>query len=295
MSIPDYIVKQYGTSDIEEIKKAKDLENTISKGITDDVLYKSLDIKEVKQMMADVGLDYFEGAEERTATFTISTEDLDRSSEIVIQDGIDKSDYLKNPVIHYVHNTSTVPIGKTLKIWRAGKTTKALAVFFTKEIEDTGLAETIFKLVKAGAMKGASLSGKVLEAHYPDEKEAKLYKMSPYGRFIDKCLMTEWSVCSIPCNANTLKKSLTVEDFDMAKSFGLIEEENKTDIIEENNKLKETITGLTKSVEELKIKMSEINNTLTNFISKGLKLEESKNDDSDYLLSKIDSLIKKFN
>ena len=292
--INEYIVNKFGSNDSSEIRRIKMEANNFSKSIADIVEVKAYDEKEVRDLCKAAGIEYLEGYEARVATFIISTEDVDRDSDIVKQAGIDKDDYMKNPVIMFAHNSRSLPIGATLKVWQSNKQTKALALIYDDRVDSTGLSETIFRMVKAGALRGASIGFSTKEARYPTDDEIKQYKMDPWGVIFEKVSMHEWSICSIPANQNALRTSKMFEEkhFKIAEEFGLIEKiENKTDKDDKLNKVLEELNTLKQSINSLTEKVSEVSKSLNGLILKGLKEPENKDEDNfDSLLKELEGL-----
>lgn len=297
MELSEYIISKFGSSDINEIRRMKLETEKFSKSLTEVVEVKAYDEKEVRELCKAVGIEYLEGYETRVVTFTISTEDVDRDSDIVRQAGIDKDDYMKNPVIMFAHNSKSLPIGSTLKIWRSNNSTKALALIYDDRVDSTGLSDTIFRMVKAGALRGASIGFSSKEARYPTDDEIKQYKMNPYGVIYEKVSMHEWSVCSIPANQNSLRTSKAFEEkhFDIAKEFGLIEKENISDKDDNLNKVMKRLSDIDESIKSLKEQVTEISKAISEgLILKGLTPNKEEEDVKEYddLLDKISDVIK---
>ncbi len=82
----------------------------------------------------------------------ISTNQTDRYGEIVEQEGIDITNYLKNPIVLWGHDYYLPPIGKTLKLIQQKRKTTAYFVF-----APTQFAQEIKSLVKGGFVNMSSI------------------------------------------------------------------------------------------------------------------------------------------
>ena len=222
--IPDYLVEKYGTDSAEEIKAAKQNAERLDTAVFEKVsVEKVLGASEFKTRLSELGIEYRKELEDRQAVFTISTEDVDRDGDIIKADGIDTSDYLKNPVVLFAHDSTSLPIGVSLKLYRSNKQTKAVVLFFDDTIDKTGTSDTIFRFVKAGGIKGASIGFRPIKARFPDQKELDTLGMGPYGVMYEKTSLLEWSVVSVPANQNALRsKALKDCNIKHLKELGLV-------------------------------------------------------------------------
>ncbi len=82
----------------------------------------------------------------------ISTMQTDRYGEIVVQEGIDTDNYLKNPIVLWGHDYYLPPIGKTIKLIKQKTKTTAYFVF-----AKTQFAQEIKYLVEEGFVNTASI------------------------------------------------------------------------------------------------------------------------------------------
>lgn len=127
-----------------------------------------------------------EASAEDTGTFrmVISTDDVDRHGEIVVQEGINTDNYLQNPIVLWGHNSWEHPVGITTKIYleKDGTKTKTIAEGKFAPTED---GQELRKLYEAGMLNTSSIG------FIPLEYE---------GNKITKCELLEWSFVSIPAN-----------------------------------------------------------------------------------------------
>lgn len=198
-----------------------------------------LSSKDVKDIITKM-----KGAKD-TGTFEmiISSEHVDRSGEIVLQDGIDTSYYLKNPIVLSFHDYYAMPIGVTdsleIKVINGVKCMIAKGRF--APTEDGQEARTLY--------------------------EAKMLNTSSIG-FIPKlwgenntivqCQLLEWSFVPVPCNPEAI--SMLNLDFDKLVKKGIIikNEETVADAVSEEDK--ETVIDkddTTETTEEIVVAKDE--------------------------------------
>ncbi|KKK95351.1 hypothetical protein LCGC14_2673660, partial [marine sediment metagenome] len=63
----------------------------------------------------------------------ISTAALDRDGEVLLPEGVDLTNYRKNPVVLWSHDYKSVPVGKNLWIKQDAKGLKAATLFANTE------------------------------------------------------------------------------------------------------------------------------------------------------------------
>jgi HK97 family phage prohead protease len=120
------------------------------------------------------------------ATFVISDESVDRQGEIIKQDGWDFTNFKKNPVILFGHDSYDLPIGKAVDIYTEGDKTYAV-IEFAAEIYDKAM--TVFNMVKNGILNTVSVGFINLEY---DNNE------------LTKNELLEVSIVPIPANPNAI-------------------------------------------------------------------------------------------
>lgn len=126
--------------------------------------------------------------------FIVSTNALDAHGERISVDGIDLKDYKKNPVVLWGHDGFNLPIAKATKVWKEGGKLMARAQFYLKD----EFAAKVYGYIVDGFLNAVSIGGMVQE-------------WSDDGITINKMLMKEFSVVSVPANQEALvtAKSLT--------------------------------------------------------------------------------------
>lgn len=142
----------------------------------------------------------------RSARFVMSVEELDSYGDIVVQSGIDRSRFDKNPVALFGHRSWDAPIGtwSDIKTVRSSpKRTEGTLTFVEEGVDD--VADRIAKHVKAGSLKACSIGfrGKKVERIRDDND------MWTGGYTFHEVELYECSVVTIPAVTNALVKGAT--------------------------------------------------------------------------------------
>jgi len=137
----------------------------------------------------------------RRVSFTISTAAPDRDRDTLAVDGWQIDSYLKNPVVLWAHDYSSLPIGRAVSVTPKGKALRAVAEFATAEMNP--LAESVYQMLRAGFLNATSVGFRPLKHAYDEERGG--------FDFMEQELL-EFSVVPVPANAQALQD---------AKSLGL--------------------------------------------------------------------------
>lgn len=143
--------------------------------------------------------------EERRITFVISTNDQDRSEDVIDPKGIDFSDYLANPVVPYGHNYSGKSYGRGENLSVDGNKLIGDVVFPPEG--DFPDADIVYKLYKNKFQHAVSI-GFIPVDYEPNEN-------SKYGIHFTKISMLEFSLVLVPDNPKATRlKSFLEENCD---------------------------------------------------------------------------------
>jgi len=139
---------------------------------------------------------------DRVVRFKISSEAIDRDGDIIRQEGLDFSNFSQNPIILFNHNKD-LPLG-TGKDWQREGTETFMDVQFAPKGVSPFIDEK-FELVKCGVLNAGSIS--FIPKDYGwidlDGREVFEYKKSE---------VLEYSVCTIPCNPESLAVSRSLKE-----------------------------------------------------------------------------------
>jgi HK97 family phage prohead protease len=137
--------------------------------------------------------------ESRAATFTISTETVDRMGDTIAVDGWKLEAYRKNPVVLWAHDSTSLPVAKAPKIWTEKTSLKADAEFTPK-----GMArfnDTVFEMLKGGFLNATSVGFAPLKYAFVDDPA----RWSGID-FLEQELL-EFSIVPVPANSEALVES----------------------------------------------------------------------------------------
>jgi HK97 family phage prohead protease len=132
--------------------------------------------------------------QEGEVEFTVSTNALDSHGERIDVDGIDLSDFKKNPVVLWGHDGFNLPIAKATKIWKEGNKLMSRAKFYLKD----EFARKVYDYIVDGYLNAVSIGGMVEE-------------WGEDGMTISKMKMKEYSVVSVPANQEALVASKSLD------------------------------------------------------------------------------------
>lgn len=138
--------------------------------------------------------------------FTISTDHIDRDGDTIEQSGWDLSEYKKNPVVLWAHDSSAPPVAKANATYLAPSVSKAsgeesvhlmsVAEFPSKDLYPFG--NMVGRLYKNGYLHGASVGFLPMDYEINREREG----FSPVDFKTQKLL--EWSAVPVPSNPEGL-------------------------------------------------------------------------------------------
>lgn len=116
----------------------------------------------------------------------ISSGSTDRHGEKIDIDGMDTRKYMKNPVVLWAHDSTSLPIAMATKLWKeSGK----LMGRFKFAVSEYPFAKTVYELVRGGFIRAVSVG------FIPLEMEGNVYSKSE---------MLEFSVVPVPANPEAL-------------------------------------------------------------------------------------------
>lgn len=165
---------------------------------------------------------------ERVVRFRASDDTLDRYEEVIVAEGWDLTEFIRNPVVMQFHDHHSWPIGTAVA---AGIVKGGLFIdseFDPPEVDES--ADLVFRKIKYGTVRTGSvgfipiawISRMDNKLHgNPKNKidvDAMLAKYPKARRIFLEQELLEWTICPIPANPNALAASLKKI---YAKRFGL--------------------------------------------------------------------------
>lgn len=165
----------------------------------------------VKRLATDLPVlrkDYLGPADvvgERQLRFTISTAAVDRAQDVIDQAGWDLSGFQRNPVVLWQHNSWDMPIGKCVDVGLEAGALRATVEFVRSDMPmGIGeLADTVLMMCKEGFLSATSVGFRPLEFDVTTDPSRGADDYFP-GFDFRKQDLTEFSIVTIPCNANAV-------------------------------------------------------------------------------------------
>lgn len=170
-----------------------------------------------KKNNANFSLKAIDEIGERTVRFTISKTVEDRDGDVIHADGVDFTNYMKNPVFCSFHNTREFPLGKVTKFWVEGDEVKADVYFPTLEelstnpeqaSEKAKLVDFTYHCYKTGMLNAVSVGFIPLE-----------WTENQKGFDITKWELLEFSAVAVPANQDAIAEAVKSFGDDFAKGF----------------------------------------------------------------------------
>lgn len=144
----------------------------------------------------DTDIKAADDPESRSLLFSISSEAVDRMGDTIAVDGWKLDAYRKNPVVLWAHDSSSLPVAKSPRVWIEDKRLKAEA-----EFTPAGLLrfnDAVFDMIKGGFLSATSVGFAPHKYAFADDPARK------YGiDFIEQELL-EFSIVPVPANAEAL-------------------------------------------------------------------------------------------
>lgn len=161
----------------------------------------------------------------------ITSDSVDRDTDVVIPRGMDWSHFQKNMVVPFAHNYDELPVGKCQ--WVAltkcgnGDGWKAKTLYTKRPDTHPAAAEwfpdSVWHNVKEGVLRGKSIGFIPLNYRGPTSDELAMHSTWKDARILDKCLALEYSVVPVPANQDALVESVAKsKSYLLAKALNLI-------------------------------------------------------------------------
>ena len=200
-----------------------------------------LSADEAKKLFKKAKIEFKEGDEERVIPFMFTDATPDRHDEVVLPEGVDLKEFLKNPVILFMHNSRTFPIGNSIKT-EFNKELGGIVghVFFLDDDRDrTGVAETTFRMVKSGTLKTGSIGFGIKPngIRLATEDEIKKFGLSEFGLILTAIELREFSIVTVPANPNArvLKDDESIfenRELEFVKEYDFLDNDGYKDVRE---------------------------------------------------------------
>lgn len=143
---------------------------------------------------------------DRQVRVIVSTPSEDREGDIIEVNGIDLTNYQRNPVVLFNHNMNC-PIARCVSLQKVNGHLEAVAEFPAEGLNDE--SDKVYNLIKSGIINAASIGFIPVEWTFIDDNS--------WARRFAKCEMIEFSFVSVPANAEALiiQRGLNDDEDDM--------------------------------------------------------------------------------
>jgi hypothetical protein len=128
--------------------------------------------------------------------FKISDESVDRARDVISLSGWNLEAFARNPVILPCHDSSALPVARSSLPAHHGAALVAIADF--SGAESVSASVEVRDAVRAGLIKGASVGFRPIKFRLSTSPDR------PMGIDYLQNELLEWSICSIPANANCI-------------------------------------------------------------------------------------------
>lgn len=163
---------------------------------------------------------------ERTIIHYITTKIVDRFGDIVYPDGMDDTDYRKNPVVLFAHDSRKLAIGKNIWLKKDSK-----GIIAKTQFADTELGRELYRLNRDGFLNAWSIGFTIPEGGS---------EIIDGINHIKKWILLEYSNVPIPANPECL--NLILKDFQ--NNTSLIKINTKEEKMDEKQKPDESISKI---------------------------------------------------
>ena len=125
--------------------------------------------------------------------FVISTPTLDREDDVLMVDGWEIDNYMRNPVVLWAHDYGRPPVARSEKVWVEDEKLISRDRFTPQEINPFG--HMVYQMVKGGFLRATSVGFRPLEYFFNDEHK---------GYDFLKSELMEHSIVPVPANPEAL-------------------------------------------------------------------------------------------
>jgi len=145
-----------------------------------------------------------ENKENREAEFVISSEAIDSYGTVFRADGWDLARYNANPIVCFQHRSSSDNPDMILGTSTVRLEDKQLiATVQFEAAEDNPLAEKVWRKVKNGTLRMASVGASPTRGHFGVKEAGE----DPEVLYFDAAELYEWSIVSMGSNPEALKRN----------------------------------------------------------------------------------------
>jgi len=140
----------------------------------------------------------------RTFVATITTNSIDRDGEILLPEGMDATDFTRNPVVFWNHDYDR-PIGTAMELRRHRTSWTAKAKLATRPDTHVGewFPDTVYGFLKQNVVRGVSVGFQPIESRKPSKKDIETFGDGVH-RVFSKWKLLEFSVTPMQSNQDAM-------------------------------------------------------------------------------------------
>jgi HK97 family phage prohead protease len=143
-------------------------------------------------------------SDKRVLRFTISTASVDREQDTIAVAGWDLTNYRKNPVVLWGHDSWRLPIGRGFDVAVEDGALKASVEFVPEDLPEGGaFAESVYRLARGGFIAATSVGFRPLKWSYTADKDRGADDWFP-GIDFEEQELVELSIVTVPANPEAL-------------------------------------------------------------------------------------------
>lgn len=142
---------------------------------------------------------------ERSFVAKITSQVIDRDKEVLLPQGMDASDFEKNPVVFFNHEHRGVPVGRVVSLKRMPDHWLAKVVLAKRPAGHVGewMPDTLLSLIQQGVVRGVSVGFEPVESRPPTKRDKELFG-EEVRRVYSKWKLMELSIAPLPANQDAL-------------------------------------------------------------------------------------------
>jgi len=159
--------------------------------MTESIVYREMMASEIRDV----------DDKERSFSHPISDETVDGHGSIIKVDGWDLKRFKANPIVLFAHDSWSLPIARSTKIWKEDGRLMTRTQFAGLD-QLHPFAETAFKLAKDGFIRAWSVGFRAKERTRREDIDEDEHPVDPY--VYTKQELMEYSLVPIPSNPNAI-------------------------------------------------------------------------------------------
>lgn len=145
----------------------------------------------------------------RHARFIATAGVVDREGDVMVAEGMDSSEYDKNPIVLWLHDSSMPAVAYTTKMNRSPGSIEITARFPERPSDHPADAEwrsdEFWSLVKSGLIRAVSVRGAAKTGGYRKANSGDIAKYGPdVQRVISRWMLQEISLVPLPMNQDAV-------------------------------------------------------------------------------------------